>query len=135
MGECLYTPVDCLLCGANATFSIITDYYTNNLVWKIMNTASNRVAMSSNKEYLKADSVYSESKCLQYSRYQLFIDFADVVNTTNITYTLQIGEHVIYDTERNETTVEDYFTICSSDLDCKDFDGCTVDYCNQTNKL
>ena len=31
--------------------------------------------------------------------------------------------------------IETMFIICSSNQDCRDYDGCTNDYCNLENKL
>merc|ERR1712029_553239 len=77
------------------------------------------------------------NKCLQFGNYKfsLSYDMNDTLSN-DISYSLQAGNKVIDEYESNEFIgVEEEFTVCSSNSDCLDYDGCTDDLCNNNSKI
>ena len=54
----------------------------------------------------------------------------------NVSYSLQSADVLIYNESTNEKfEFEEFFTVCSTHSDCFDYDGCTIDVCDQETKL
>jgi hypothetical protein len=117
---------DCSFCGANVLSSL----------WDIKNDDSDRIAISNtnitinNRTAMTASTAKSniitsyKSSCIECGKYQFTItDNA----TTN--FIVKVNNNETHDNNitslMNNNNV--YFTMCSSDEDCNDHNGCTVD--------
>ena len=134
--SCVHTPVlDCDTCGTNVTVAIETNEYSKEFSWVVKDVDTNRVVMR-NAGSLSENQVYTESKCLQFGAYN-FISSYDNNETalSNATHTLRVGETILFkDSTNTYIEIENEFTICSTDKDCFDYDGCTSDFCNPATK-
>merc|ERR1712129_517958 len=112
----------------------MTNSYPDLLSWKIVNTDINRQVISSSLS-LQPNVLYDQSKCLQYGRYKFTLSYdMNDTSSNDISYSLEASNMVIDRYESNNyLDIEEYFTICSSDADCLDYDGCTIDFCTETN--
>ena len=81
---------------------------------------------------MEVNQTYHESKCIEFGSYNLLITHAkNGTESSNMTYSLKAGETVLFqDSTNTYLDVENEFTVCSSNTDCLDYDGCTVDFCN-----
>ena len=133
--ECIYSEQDCATCGSNFTMEITTNKYPSNMSWAIENIDRKRIVMSNNN--LAANSYYAESKCLEFANYRFFVSYeGNDTLADNVTYRLQSGNHIVFEESENlYFEVEDFFTVCGANEDCRDFNGCTTDHCNLSNKL
>ena len=115
--------------------SSTTNEYADHFLWEISNTDSNRIVMSS-KSNLSPHTAYTESKCLPFGEYSLVTRSKNQTTSENVSYSLEAADTLIYDRSTNEYfESEESFTVCSSDSDCIDFDGCTADICDPETRL
>merc|ERR1712194_304270 len=113
-----------------------TNEFADYFLWEISNTVSNRIFMSSESS-LSPHTTYSESNCLPFGDYSLVARYS--MNETlskNVSYSFQVTDTKIYDKSTNEYfETEDFFTVCESDSDCLDFDGCRIDVCDSETRI
>jgi len=128
-GNCIHTPIDCNECGANVTILINANEKVEKLSWTVENINKKRVIISSNTT-LEANQTYVESKCLEFSDYSFIISYAaNDTESNNITYKAQSEDSTLFQGSTNEYLEEEIlFTICSSNADCLDYDGCSEDF-------
>ena len=133
---CSYNQVSCDLCGTNIMMNSTTNEFADYFLWDISSTNSNRIFMSSESS-LSPHTTYTESKCLPFGDYGLVVKYLE--NKTvfeNVSYSLEVAEELIYGRSNNEYfESEELFTVCASDIDCLDFNGCTTDVCDPETRL
>jgi len=114
-GYCMYSEMDCSICGAMVTVETMTNGYPENFHWNVLNEQTGKVILSSTYTD-QANFKDSSSQCLQYGQYKFVISYPESKNvTTGINFTLHVGEELInygtiFDMEEEETM----FIICSS---------------------
>jgi len=138
-GVCVHHPIECNLCGSKIDITTTTNEYPDHYSWKLENINNNVVVMSNINGQLDS-STYSESKCLAFGEYKILFSYSYTENMTdmktNVTYSVEAEDISIFSLSSDEYfESEEFFTVCSSDEDCNDFDGCTVDICNQTTRI
>jgi len=136
LGRCSFVSKECSSCGTEVALSYTTNAYPKDLSLVIMNTDNNRQIIKSELD-LKANTAYTTSKCLPYANYKFFVSYNSPDETaSNITYALKSNNMIVFQEDTNKAfEVEDAFTVCSSDSDCYDHDGCTIDSCDNTQAL
>ena len=135
-GRCVYHNKTCDECGTNIIMSSTTNEFADHFSWEIINTESNRIFMSSESN-LSPYTTYTESKCLPFGDYSIIARYSEnQKKSENVLCLLQAAGVLIYDISTNEEfEFEEFFTVCSSDSDCIDYDGCTIDVCDPKTKL
>ena len=83
----------------------------------------------------EAHKVYTNSKCLGFGMYKISFSYSKQENwssiPSNVTYLLTAEEaKLIQKSSSQAFQSEEFFTVCSSEKDCNDFDGCTNDICD-----
>ena len=101
----------------------------------MQNTDNNRIVIS--ELFLTTvNQLYIHNTYLEFRSYNFMISY-DSNNTSlsNISYSLKAGEVILFEDSNNtHLDSENEFTICSSNIDCYDYDGCTINICNETTK-
>ena len=115
-----------------STTNEFADYFS----WEISDTVSKTIFMSS-EPALFPHATYSESKCLPFGDYSLVARYSkNVTMSENVSYSFQAADKIIYDMSTNENfESEESFTVCASDIDCLDYDGCTTDICDPETRI
>ena len=134
-GICVYTPLPCDACGSNIKISSATNEFPESFSWELENMENKAIILSSGTNQ-EATTEYAESKCLAYGDYKLLFKYTtNVTNDQNVTYSVEAEEILLSDKSTGEPfESEEFFTVCSSDDDCNDYDGCTLDFCNSTTR-
>ena len=135
-GYCVFSEVDCSTCGAMVTVEITTNDYPKDFNRNILNVETGQVIHSS-MYYNQPNFKDSASRCIEYGKYNLIISYPESKNlTTGINFTLHVGDELIeYGTMFEMEEQETMFIICSSNEECKDYNGCTYDYCDLEKNL
>merc|ERR1712190_432316 len=122
-GKCISIPKECSTCGTEILLSVSTNIYPNYLNWRI--------------EDLDANKTYKKSQCLAYGSYMFTLEYLNNdTKADNISFSLQAKNSIIDSFSSNDIMeVEKSFIVCSSDSDCIDYDGCSIDFCDQTTNI
>ena len=135
-GICVYTPLPCDACGSNIKTSSATNEFPESFSWELENMENKAIILSSGTNQ-EATTEYAESKCLAYGEYKILFKYTqNVTHDENVTCSVQAEEIMFSDESTGEPfEAEEFFTVCSSDNDCNDYDGCTLDFCNSTTRM
>ena len=135
-GFCVYSDMNCSSCGSMVTVESMTNDYPEHFNWNIRNVQTGQIIESS--DFYELPNVKdSVSRCIEYGKYDFIVSYPENTNLTiGINFTLHVGKELIYYSTMFEMEQEEIqFTICSSDEDCRDYNGCTNDYCDMESKL
>ena len=80
------------------------------------------------------------SKCFGFGNYKISFVYSkqveELVTPSNITYSLEVSSIVLLSKLLNQIfNEEEYFTICSTDNNCNNYNGYTINTCNQVTRL
>ena len=135
-GICSFSEVSCDKCGTQIMMNSTTNEFADYFSWEINDAGSNRIIMSS-ESTLSPHTTYSASKCLPFGDYSLVARYSKIQTISeNVSYSLQAADLLIYEASTNAyLESEELFTVCASDSDCQDYDGCTTDVCDSETRL
>ena len=136
MPTCSYSTLLCSEYGTDVKVTLNTSELEDNIYWKIESKDYNRIIMASESN-LKPLRSYSQLKCLAYGTHKFIVNYEE--NSTlvsNVSYSLKAADKPIFNDSTNDyIDFEEEFTICRSNSDCIDFDGCSTDICNQETNI
>lgn len=135
-GICSFSEVSCDKCGTQIMMNSTTNEFADYFSWEINDAGSSRIIMSS-EPTLSPHTAYSASKCLPFGDYSLVARYSKIQTISeNVSYSLQAADLLIYEASTNAyLESEELFTVCASDSDCQDYDGCTTDVCDSETRL
>ena len=135
-GVCSYSYLPCYSCGTNINVTLLTNQFPDEVSWKIERNDKNRIIMKS-ETGLTPDTSHSQSKCLAYGSYTFALNYEqNSTLVTNVSYSLKAADGVIFDGSTYDYIfLKEEFTVCKSDSDCLDYDGCSTDVCNQETNI